>query len=37
MPRTQEIAAQWLEFLKSQEAQDIYHQFGFGSIPSSSR
>ena len=31
------LAAQWLEFLKSREAQDIYHQFGFGSIPSSYR
>ena len=31
------LAAQWLEFLKSREAQDIYYQFGFGSIPSSYR
>ena len=32
-----ELAAQWLEFLKSREVQDIYHQFGFGSIPNSYR
>jgi ABC-type molybdate transport system substrate-binding protein len=31
-----EIAAQWLTFLKSQEAQAIYHQFGFRSIQGSS-
>jgi ABC-type molybdate transport system substrate-binding protein len=30
-----ELAARWLEFLKSQEAQDIYHQFGFGSMRNS--
>lgn len=32
-----EIAAQWLAFLNSQQAQEIYHQFGFRSIPGSSR
>jgi ABC-type molybdate transport system substrate-binding protein len=31
-----EIAAQWLAFLKTSEAQAIYHQFGFQSIKSSS-
>ena len=30
-----ELAAQWLEFLKSREVQDIYHKFGFGSTPNS--
>jgi ABC-type Fe3+ transport system substrate-binding protein len=29
-----ELAAQWLEFLKSKEAQDIYHEYGFRSMPS---
>jgi ABC-type molybdate transport system substrate-binding protein len=28
-----EIAAAWLLFLKSEQAQTIYHQFGFRSIP----
>lgn len=32
-----EAAAQWLAFLKSPQAQDIYHQFGFRSLPASSR
>ena len=32
-----EIAAQWLAFLKSPEAQSIYHQYGFRSLPASSR
>jgi ABC-type molybdate transport system substrate-binding protein len=27
-----ELAAEWLEFLKSKEAQDIYHEFGFHSM-----
>lgn len=31
-----EIAAEWLAFLKSEQAQAIYHQFGFRSIPSTS-
>ncbi len=26
-------AAQWLAFLKSPEAQDVYHQYGFRSLP----
>lgn len=28
-------AAQWLAFLESPQAQDIYHQYGFRSLPSS--
>ena len=28
-----QIAAEWLAFLKSEQAQTIYHQFGFRSIP----
>ena len=32
-----EIAAQWLAFLTSPEAQTIYHQYGFRSIPNSSK
>lgn len=32
-----EIAAAWLAFLKSDEAQGIYHQFGFRSISSATR
>jgi ABC-type molybdate transport system substrate-binding protein len=32
-----EVAAQWLTFLKSDEAQSIYHQFGFRSIASNSK
>ena len=31
------IAAQWLAFLKSSEAQAIYHQFGFRSLPDASK
>ncbi len=31
------IAAQWLAFLKTPEAQTIYHQYGFRSMPASSR
>jgi ABC-type molybdate transport system substrate-binding protein len=31
------IAAQWLAFLKSSEAQAIYHQYGFHSIPDASK
>jgi ABC-type molybdate transport system substrate-binding protein len=31
-----EIAAQWIAFLKSSEAQAVYHQFGFQSIKASS-
>jgi ABC-type molybdate transport system substrate-binding protein len=27
------VAAQWLEYLKTSEAQAIYHEFGFKSIP----
>ena len=30
------LAAQWLAFLKSTEAQSIYHQYGFRSLPASS-
>ena len=30
------IAAQWLQFLKSPEAQAIYHRYGFRSMPASS-
>jgi ABC-type molybdate transport system substrate-binding protein len=30
-------AAQWLAFLKSDQAQSIYHQFGFRSIPTASK
>jgi ABC-type molybdate transport system substrate-binding protein len=30
-----EAAMQWLDFLKSGEAQDIYHLYGFHSMPSS--
>jgi ABC-type molybdate transport system substrate-binding protein len=32
-----EIAAQWLAFLKSPQAQTIYHQYGFRSIADSSK
>lgn len=32
-----EVAAQWLVFLKSDEAQSIYHRFGFRSISLTSR
>jgi ABC-type molybdate transport system substrate-binding protein len=32
-----EAAAQWLAFLKSDEAQNIYHEFGFRSLPSTAR
>jgi ABC-type molybdate transport system substrate-binding protein len=31
------IAAQWLAFLKSPQAQTIYHQYGFRSIADSSK
>jgi ABC-type molybdate transport system substrate-binding protein len=31
------IAAQWLAFLKTPEAQTIYHQYGFHSVPDASR
>ena len=31
-----DAAAQWLAFLKTVEAQDIYHQYGFRSMPGSS-
>jgi ABC-type molybdate transport system substrate-binding protein len=31
------IAAQWLAFLKTPQAQTIYHQYGFHSIPDVSR
>jgi ABC-type molybdate transport system substrate-binding protein len=32
-----EIAAQWLAFLKTPEAQTIYHQYGFHSVPDASK
>jgi ABC-type molybdate transport system substrate-binding protein len=32
-----EIAAQWLAFLKTPAAQTIYHQYGFHSVPDTSR
>jgi ABC-type Fe3+ transport system substrate-binding protein len=32
-----DAAAQWLAFLKSEQAQSIYHQFGFRSIPTASK
>jgi ABC-type molybdate transport system substrate-binding protein len=32
-----DAAAQWLAFLKSDQAQRIYHQFGFRSIPTASK
>jgi ABC-type molybdate transport system substrate-binding protein len=32
-----EIAAQWLAFLKTPGAQAIYHQYGFHSVPDTSR
>lgn len=32
-----EIAAEWLSFLKTPEAQTIYHQYGFHSVPNTSR
>lgn len=31
------IAAAWLEFLKSDEAQNIYHQYGFRSISAAAK
>jgi ABC-type molybdate transport system substrate-binding protein len=32
-----ELAAQWLSFLQSAEAQSIYHHYGFQSLPMASR
>jgi ABC-type molybdate transport system substrate-binding protein len=31
------IAAEWLAFLKTPEAQTIYHQYGFHSVPDASK
>ncbi len=32
-----EVAREWLEYLKSDEAQGYYHQFGFHSLPASTK